>query len=298
MPDDAAATPRGSGPSARAQRTDILLSVRNIQKTYHSESGPVEALRDLSFDVRDGELACLVGPSGCGKTTLLKCISGLLRPTRGQVHLAGELVSGPPKGMAVVFQEYGRSLFPWMNVQHNIELPLKNAKIPKAEMRQVVDEALDAVGLSHAASLYPWQLSGGMQQRVAIARAVAYRPKVLLMDEPFAAVDAQTRADLEDLVRDIWHKLGVTFLFVTHDIDESVYLGERVIILSSSPTVVQEDLDIDLPDDRDQLGTRSMPRFTELRGHVYRQIQAAKARHPHTEAEVEHVHHLEAGRPE
>ncbi|MEI2766611.1 MAG: ABC transporter ATP-binding protein [Dermatophilaceae bacterium] len=289
MPDDVAE------PAARVRRTDILLSVRHLQKTYFSDSGPVEAVRDLSFDVREGELACLVGPSGCGKTTLLKCIAGLLRPTRGDVHLAGQLVNGPPKGMAVVFQEYGRSLFPWMNVRHNVELPLKNAKVPKNEMRRVVDEALEAVGLGHAAALYPWQLSGGMQQRVAIARAVAYRPQVLLMDEPFAAVDAQTRADLEDLIRDIWHKLGVTFLFVTHDIDESVYLGERVIILSSSPTVVQEDLDIDLPDMRDQLTTRSMPRFTELRGHVYRQIQAAKARHPHSEEEVEQVHHLEAG---
>ena len=123
---------------------------------------------------------------------------------------------------------------------------------------------------------YPWQLSGGMQQRVAIARAIAFDPQVLLMDEPFAAVDAQTRADLEDLIRDIWRRTGVTILFVTHDIDESVYLGERVLILSGSPTVVQEDLAIDLPDERDQLTTRSMPRFAELRGHVYEQIQRAK----------------------
>jgi len=128
---------------------------------------------------------------------------------------------------------------------------------------------------------YPWQLSGGMQQRVAIARAVAYQPKVLLMDEPFAAVDAQTRADLEDLIRHVWQTLGVTVLFVTHDIDESVYLGQRVVILSSSPTVVQEDIAIDLPSERDQLNTRSLPRFTELRGHVYEQIQIAKqGNHP------------------
>jgi NitT/TauT family transport system ATP-binding protein len=178
--------------------------------------------------------------------------------------------------MAVVFQEYGRSLFAWMTVRANVELPLKSARVAKPERRRLVDEALDAVGLTDAADSYPWQLSGGMQQRVAIARAVAYQPEVLLMDEPFAAVDAQTRADLEDLIRAVWKRLGVTVLFVTHDIDESVYLGERVLVLSNRPTVVQEDLTIDLPAERDQLTTRSMPRFTELRAHVYEQIQRAK----------------------
>jgi NitT/TauT family transport system ATP-binding protein len=180
--------------------------------------------------------------------------------------------------MAVVFQEYGRSLYPWMTVEGNVELPLKQKKLPKARRRELIRDALEAVGLAEAADAYPWQLSGGMQQRVAIARAVAYQPKVLLMDEPFAAVDAQTRADLEDLIRSLWHKLGVTILFVTHDIDESVYLGERVLVLSSSPTVVMEDLTIDLPDDRNQLDTRSSPRFAELRHHVYEQIQLAKHR--------------------
>jgi NitT/TauT family transport system ATP-binding protein len=163
-----------------------------------------------------------------------------------------------------------------MSVRANVELPLKNKGVAKAERRRLVDEALEAVGLTPAASQYPWQLSGGMQQRVAIARAVAYQPEVLLMDEPFAAVDAQTRADLEDLVRNLWQRLGVTVLFVTHDIDESVYLGERVLVLSSSPTVVQEDVVVDLPAERDQLETRSSARFGELRAHVYEQIQRAK----------------------
>jgi NitT/TauT family transport system ATP-binding protein len=139
-----------------------------------------------------------------------------------------------------------------------------------------VDEALAAVGLGDVHGAYPWQLSGGMQQRVAIARAVAYEPHVLLMDEPFAAVDAQTRAELEDLVRSVWRRTGVTIVFVTHDIDEAVYLGQRVLVLSSSPTVVQEDLAVDLPPERDQLTTRSDPRFTELRTHLYAQIQQAK----------------------
>ena len=258
---------------------EAMLSVRGLKKVYQSDGGDVEAVRNLTFDLRAGELACLVGPSGSGKTTLLKCISGLMAPTEGEVLLDGKRVSGPPKKMAVVFQEYGRSLFPWMRVRDNVELPLKNQGVPKAERDRLVDEALEAVGLSHVPRSYPWQLSGGMQQRVAIARAIAYQPEVLLMDEPFAAVDAQTRADLEDLIRIVWKKLGITVLFVTHDIDESVYLGERVIILSSSPTVVQEDITIDLPDERDQLETRSLPRFTELRHHVYEQIQLAKKGH-------------------
>lgn len=255
----------------------MLLSVRDVRKVYASDAGPVEAVRNLTFDVARGELACIVGPSGAGKTTLLKIISGLLEPTSGEVILEGERVTGPPRTMAVVFQEYGRSLFPWLTVHGNVELPLKNARVPAAERERRVAAALEAVGLAHAHKRYPWQLSGGMQQRVAIARAVAYEPHVLLMDEPFAAVDAQTRADLEDLVRDIWQRLGVTVLFVTHDIDESVYLAERVIVLSSSPTVVQEDVHIDLPAQRSQLETRSTARFAELRHHIYEQIQLAKA---------------------
>lgn len=255
---------------------DALLSVQGIQKVYPTASGGVEAVRNLTFDLRKGEFACLVGPSGSGKTTLLKVISGLMAPTKGRVVLDGKVVDGPPRNMALVFQEYGRSLYPWLRVADNVELPLKVAGVPKAERQERVADALDAVALSHVPKSFPWQLSGGMQQRVAIARAVAYQPEVLLMDEPFAAVDAQTRADLEDLVRSVWAKLGLTILFVTHDIDESVYLGERVIVLSSSPTVILEDLTIDLPAERDQLETRSDPRFVELRHHVYEQIQKAK----------------------
>src|SRR5690606_5249952 len=165
---------------------------------------------------------------------------------------------------------------PWLRVAENVELPLKNRGVSKEKRTQLVAEALDNVGLAHVPRSYPWQLSGGMQQRVAIARAIAYQPEVLLMDEPFAAVDAQTRADLEDLVRKVREELGISVLFVTHDIDESVYLGNRVIMLSGSPTGVQEDRIVDLPDERDQLETRSSARFTELRHHVYEQIQLAK----------------------
>ncbi|MWB99744.1 ABC transporter ATP-binding protein [Agromyces seonyuensis] len=254
-----------------------MLQVAGLRKIYPTATGGFEAIRNLTFDVPAGQLACIVGPSGAGKTTLLKCIAGLLPRTEGVLELHGKDITGPPKTMAVVFQEYGRSLFPWMTVERNVELPLKAAGVPKAERRARAAEALEQVDLADAGGKYPWQLSGGMQQRVAIARAVAYRPEVLLMDEPFAAVDAQTRADLEDLVRRIWKELGITILFVTHDIDESVYLGERVIVLSAAPTVVQDDILVDLPADRDQLRTRSLPRFAELRTHVFEEIQRAKA---------------------
>ncbi|MFF3000862.1 ABC transporter ATP-binding protein [Streptomyces sp. NPDC057950] len=252
------------------------LVVTGLRKVYEGSGRRVEAVRDLTFTVDAGELVCLVGPSGCGKTTLLKCVGGLLAPTAGEVRLAGRPVNGPPPGMAFVFQEYGRSLFPWMRVGENVELPLKQKKLGRLRRHELVADALESVGLSEAAGAYPWQLSGGMQQRVAIARALAYEPEVLLMDEPFAAVDAQTRADLEDLVRRLWRRRGMTILFVTHDIDEAVYLGERVLVLSASPTVVREQLRIDLPEERDQLHTRVAPRFAELRTQVYEQIQAAK----------------------
>jgi NitT/TauT family transport system ATP-binding protein len=263
-----------------------MLEVQGLRKVYRSGGRETEALRDLTFTVDSGDMVCLVGPSGCGKTTLLRCLGGLLEPTSGAVRIDGHEVDGPPPGLAMVFQEYGRSLFPWMSVRDNVELPLKQKRIPKARRAELVGSALEAVGLAGTETAYPWQLSGGMQQRVAIARAVAYEPATLLMDEPFAAVDAQTRADLEDLVRALWQRLKVTVLFVTHDIDEAVYLGQRVVMLSSSPTVVQDELIVDLPASRDQLHTRADPRFTALRTHVYEQIQAAKRGRPAPEAAV------------
>ena len=253
-----------------------MLDLVGVQKTYAGKRS-FEAIRDVTLSVRAGEFVCIVGPSGAGKTTLLRSIAGLQSISGGEVRLEGSRVDGPPEGMAVVFQEYARSLFPWMTVRQNMALPLKQKGLSRHDIDAHVAEALEAVGLSEEHDSYPWQLSGGMQQRVAIARAVAYEPKVLLMDEPFAAVDAQTRADLEDLVLALWKRLGVTVIFVTHDIDESVYLGQRVIVLSNSPTEPLEDLAVDLPSERDQLTTRMLPRFTELRAHVYGQIQASKA---------------------
>jgi NitT/TauT family transport system ATP-binding protein len=200
-------------------------------------------------------------------------MAGLLGPTSGEVRLAGRPITGPPKEMALVFQDYSRSLFPWMTVRENIQLPLRVKKTDKATMREGVIDAVDSVGLTPFIDHYPWQLSGGMQQRVAIARAIAYQPQILLMDEPFASVDAQTRADLEDLIMRVRDRYAMTVVFVTHDIDESVYLADRVIVLSRSPTRVQEELPVDLPQPRDQVATKELPRFAELRAHVYTAIK-------------------------
>ncbi|WP_157245294.1 ABC transporter ATP-binding protein [Nonomuraea typhae] len=248
------------------------LQVRNLSKTYGEGHA---ALHNLSFEVKEGELLSIVGPSGCGKTTLLKCVAGLIPATRGQVSVHGREVTGVPDGLAVVFQDYGRSLFPWMKVGANIAFPLETSRLPKGEIRERVEHSLAAVGLDGKAERYPWQLSGGMQQRVAIARALAYRPQVLLMDEPFASVDAQTRSGLEDLTRRVHLEFGMTIMFVTHDIDESVYLADRLIVLRRSPGSVLAELVIELPRVRDQIATKSLPAFVRQRSEVAQHIKDA-----------------------
>jgi NitT/TauT family transport system ATP-binding protein len=244
-----------------------MLHVEHLAKRY----GDVAAIGDLSFEVAAGEFVCIVGPSGCGKTTLLKCASGLLEPSGGVVKLEGAPVTGPPETMALVFQEYSRSLFPWMTVRQNVAFPLRRRK--GADRTNAVEQALASVGLAGAIDRYPWQLSGGMQQRVAIARALAYQPRILLMDEPFASVDAQTRADLEDLVLEVRNQYEITIVFVTHDIDEAVYLSDRIIVLTPAPTEVRELLEVGLPRPRDQVATKELPEFARLRAHVWRTIK-------------------------
>ena len=250
-----------------------MLRVEHLKKSYGEGPQAVHAIGDVSFEIHENELVCIVGPSGCGKTTLLKCISGLLAPTAGEVWLDGDRVVGPPERMALVFQEYSRSLFPWMTVRQNVEFPLRRRELGARERARLVEEAVESVALTAATERYPWQLSGGMQQRVAIARALAYQPAILLMDEPFASVDAQTRADLEDLVLQVRERYRITTVFVTHDIDESVYLSDRVMVLTPSPTAVYEVLDVDLPAPRDQVMTKELPEFAHLRAHVWRSIK-------------------------
>jgi NitT/TauT family transport system ATP-binding protein len=233
--------------------------------------GQHPALSKVSFTVAEGELVCIVGPSGCGKSTLLRAIAGLHRPTAGEVWLHGRQVEGVPPDLAVVFQDYSRSLFPWLTVLGNVQFPLRG--VARTDRRARAEEALASVGLASTGNKYPWQLSGGMQQRVAIARALAYRPAVMLMDEPFASVDAQTRAELEDLLLVVRRKHGTTVLLVTHDIDESVYLGDRVLVLSNAPGTVVADLTVDLPPDRDQITTRESEAFVQLRAETARLLR-------------------------
>ena len=245
---------------------ETAIRTEHLSKSY----GDTQAIADVDFTVVEREFVSVVGPSGCGKTTLLKCVAGLLAPTSGEVVLQEDKV------MALVFQEYSRSLMPWLSVRKNVALPLRHK--PKPERAKLVDEAVEAVGLTRFIDRYPWQLSGGMQQRVAIARALAYQPQILLMDEPFASVDAQTRADLEDLILEVRERYDVTIVFVTHDIDESVYLSDRIVVLTPSPTRVREIIAVDLPKPRDQVETKEQPEFAHLRAHVYRLIKREEAK--------------------
>jgi len=255
-----------ANPLSGAGTAEDLLVVRGLRKSY----GSTLAIDRVDLTVRQGEFVSVVGPSGCGKTTLLNCISGLLRPTEGGAVLSGRPITSVPRELAIVFQDYSRSLFPWFTVRGNVELPQRD--LPKAERRQLAERTLATVGLARFQDHYPWQLSGGMQQRVAIARALAYRPSILVMDEPFASVDAQTRADLEDLVLRIQQEYSATVLLVTHDIDEAVYMSDRVVILTSSPASVRGELPITLPWPRHQIETKELAEFAHLRAAVYRQI--------------------------
>lgn len=257
------------------QTSRPVLRVESLSKSFGREPETTHVLGDVSFEVDAGQFVCVVGPSGSGKTTLLRALGGLASPSGGRVVLEDQEVTAPPAKMALVFQDYSNSLLPWTSVMNNVILPMRN-KFSAPDREQRATDALVAVGLRGKEDLYPWQMSGGMQQRVAIARALAYQPDVLLMDEPFAAVDAQTRIELEDLVLSLQRQFDMTMLFVTHDIDEAIYLGDRVIVLSGAPTTVTEDVVVDLPRERDQIETKSLPRYVELRRHVFGLIQSAQ----------------------
>jgi len=263
-----------------------VLEVTGLTRAFGSHV----AIADVSLQVADGELVTIVGPSGCGKSTLLRCLAGLLPPTSGRVVLDGVPVTRVPDRLAVVFQDYSRSLYPWLTVADNVALPLRRSGrgsgfsgrdglSGKARQRLALD-ALDSVGLSGFAGRHPWQLSGGMQQRVAIARALACDPVLLLMDEPFGSMDAQMREDLEDLVLRVRADRNITILLVTHDIDESVYTGDRVLVLSRGPGRVVADMPVDLPAPRDQIATKELPEFARLRAEVSRLVRASKQPEP------------------
>jgi len=249
-------------------RAQDALTVEGLTKTF----GDRRVLEGLDLVVQPGEFVCIVGPSGAGKTTLLRCLSGLMPPTSGTVSYGDTRVNRPLAEIAVVFQDYRGSLMPWMRVWDNVAFPLQSRGMPKAERRARALRALESVGLADVADQYPWQLSGGMQQRVAIARALAYDAPILLMDEPFGSVDAQTRFELEDLILRLRAELGLTIALVTHDIDEAVYLSDRVVVVAGRPTRVIDDVAIDLGSAREQIATKATPRFGQLRSRVMREI--------------------------
>ena len=247
------------------QADGAILTVDNISRTYPGAKAPI--LDGLTFRQQRGEFVAIVGPSGCGKTTLLRCCAALMAPDGGTVLHDGQISRDPPPWLSIVFQDYNRSLFPWLSVEQNVGFGL--AHVAKREREERVAAALSAVRLDHAAELYPWQLSGGMQQRCALARSIAVRPKLLLLDEPFASVDAQTRFDLQDLVVEICQGMSLSTLLVTHDIEEAVFMADKVVVLSTKPARVVTEVAIDLPYPRDQLGTKESPEFLRLRHHVY-----------------------------
>jgi NitT/TauT family transport system ATP-binding protein len=249
------------------------LQVDRLEKRFSSHGRA--AFKDITFSVGQGEFVALIGPSGCGKSTLLHIMAGLSQPTCGAARLAGEEIDAPRPEMMFVFQQYTKSIFPWKTVLENVLLGVKyHSKLPRPALEKFCLEQLDLVGLRHYPNYYPYQLSGGMQQRVAIARALARRPKILLMDEPFSALDAMMRVELQDLLLKLWSDLKLTIVFVTHDLDEALYLAQRVIMLSASPGTIAEEVAVPLAYPRRQIETRREETYLALRERLYRSMEA------------------------
>lgn len=269
-----AARARAKGPAELHAPTqdEVVFECRNVTVELRSSAGMTCICRGIDFDVREGEFVSIMGRSGSGKTTLLRTLGGLLSPQPGStVRYCGEPVDGPPRGVITVFQNYAASLLPWRTVEKNVALGLEG-KVPKDETSQRVAEALAMVGLRARATDYPWRLSGGMQQRVQLARALAMRPAVLLMDEPFGALDAMTKTALQDELLQVYARTGATIVFVTHDVDEALYLSDRVLILQGDPSRVGETVDVDCARPRDQVETKQSDGFLALRRKVYESI--------------------------
>lgn len=248
---------------------NIKVSIQGIEKKYNTRKGEVVALNGVNFDIKEDEFICVIGPSGCGKSTLLNIIAGLLEPTAGQILVDGKPIQGTGTDRGVVFQQY--ALFPWLTVKKNVEFGLKLKGLSKDECDSIAMKYLKMVELEKFADSYPKELSGGMKQRVAIARAYAMNPEVLLMDEPFGALDAQTRTQLQTELLKAWQEENKTCFFVTHDIEEAIVLATRVVIMSARPGRIKEVVDIDIPYPRDQ-ETKMSERFIELKNHIWGQV--------------------------
>src|SRR6516225_3079520 len=258
------------------------ITVRNLSRTFYSPKGEkIEALKDVNFEVEDafspsgrdiGEFRVLLGPSGCGKSTLLRLIAGLDRPDSGEVLVNDQLVNGPGKDRGMVFQKY--TSFPWLTVADNIAYGLKINSVPEQKRNEIVAQLIRDIGLSGFENAYPETLSGGMQQRVAIARTLALRPAVILMDEPFGALDAQTRSEMQQLLLKVWDETASTILFVTHDVEEAIYLADRVFIMSAHPGTIVEDVQV--PFDRPRsLDLKQRNEFHELQSYVLGRLRRA-----------------------
>jgi len=257
-----------------------ILEVNGISKHFSSpEKHQLAVLNNISFSIEEGEVVAIIGPSGCGKTTLLRILSGLLKPSSGYVTVAGDEVTAPHHGIILVFQEYSKSLFPWATVEGNVQFGLEGVRLTTTSAKDAIHGILSLVGLADFAKEYPWRLSGGMQQRVALARALVRQPKVLLMDEPFGSLDAYTRYFLEDEVLSLAARLNITILLVTHDIDEAVYMSDRVLVLSRRPASIVSIEQVSLGRPRHQIETRSGVEFGRLRGELLRAVQWVDATH-------------------
>jgi NitT/TauT family transport system ATP-binding protein len=251
-----------------------VLEVADLDVVFPSKGSGFMALKDVSIEVRASEIVILVGPSGCGKSTLLNTVAGLIAPSDGRILVEGEPVVGPGRDRGMVFQAY--TLFPWLRVRKNVEFGMKLNGVSAGERREAAVRYLDLVGLSDAANRYPFQLSGGMRQRVAIARSLANAPKVLLMDEPFGALDAQTRVLMQQLLLDVWERSRMTILFVTHDIEEAVFLGDRVYVMDANPGRIATEIAVDIPRPR-HFEVIASDRFQELRQEIFDLIRKEHA---------------------
>ncbi|MBP2636093.1 MAG: cmpD 2 [Firmicutes bacterium] len=255
--------------------TNDKIIARNIRRVYQIKRNPneeateFEAIKKLDLSVKQGEFLAIVGPSGCGKSTFLDMIAGLAKPSSGEIFMDGKPITGPALDRGIVMQGY--ALFPWRTVRKNVEFGLEIKKVPQKERQEISEQYLELVGLKNFGDRYPHELSGGMKQRVAIARALAYDPEVLLMDEPFAAVDAQTRETLQEELLRIWETTKKTIIFVTHGIDEAVFLADRVAVMTANPGTIKEIVDINLPRPRD--GIRSSADFGWIRHKIWELLQ-------------------------
>ena len=248
---------------------DVIVKIDHVEKIYQGRSGEVVALNGVDMEIRENEFVCVVGPSGCGKSTLLNIIAGLERPTSGRVCVKGKEVVNPGSERGVIFQQY--ALFPWLTVKKNVKFGLKLRGVKEPELSVIADKYIRLVGLEEFGDSYPKELSGGMKQRVAIARAYAVNPEILLMDEPFGALDAQTRTQLQTELLETWEKEKKTCFFITHDVEEAIILAQRVVIMSARPGRVKEIVPVNIPYPRTQ-ETKMTKEFLDLKVHVWGQV--------------------------